>query len=179
MKILLHACCGPCATFPVKALREAGHELHGFFYNPNIHPFQEYQRRLEAFQQFANRVDLPVIIKDDYEIEKFFRETAYREELRCRYCYHIRLAEAARFARKGRFEAFTTTLLVSPFQKHEWIKETGEALAEEYGVPFYYQDFRSGFSEGVALSKEMQLYRQPYCGCVFSERDRYRRKEKK
>lgn len=175
MKILLHACCGPCATYPVKILREQGCEVFGFFYNPNIHPYTEYSKRLEAFQSFAVKSDLEVIIKDDYNLEKFLREIVYREDIRCRFCYWMRLNETARYAKKGKFDYFSTTLLVSPFQKHEWIREAGENLAEKYQIPFLYQDFRAGFKEGVLLSKELQLYRQQYCGCIFSERDRYRK----
>ena len=178
MKILLHCCCGPCATFPVKSLREEGHKIHGFFYNPNIHPFLEYQKRLEAFQNFAVQAELETIMKDEYDLEKFLRETAYREDIRCRFCYYLRMEEAARYARKGRFDAFSSTLLVSPFQKHGLIKQIGEEVGERYQVPFLYRDFRDGFSQGVTISKEMNLYRQPYCGCIFSERDRYRKEKK-
>lgn len=175
MKILLHACCGPCATYPVRELTAQGHDLTGFFFNPNIHPYREYQRRLETFQTYAAGAGLPVLVKDDYDLETFFRQTAFREADRCLFCYQIRLREAARYARKGRFEAFTTTLLVSPYQKHEQIVTVGQAMAAEFGVPFLAQDFRPGFREGVEISRQLQLYRQPYCGCIFSERDRYRK----
>lgn len=178
LKILLHACCGPCATYPVQELTAQGHELMGFFFNPNIHPYLEYQKRLETFQQFAAAVALPVIIKDEYDLETFFRETAFREKDRCRFCYYLRLKEAARYARKGRFDAFTTTLLVSPYQDHLLIQSIGQAVALESGVPFFDQDFRAGFSQGAAMSREMGLYRQPYCGCLFSERDRYQKNKR-
>lgn len=178
MKILLHSCCGPCAIFPLKTLRNEGHEVYGFFYNPNIHPYREYQQRLDTFKEFAAKTELEVIIKDEYELEKFLREAAYREDIRCKFCYHMRLEETAKFAKKGKFDAFTTTLLVSPFQKHNLIKEVGEGIAEKYSIPFYYMDFRGGFKEGVESSKEMMLYRQPYCGCIYSERDRYRKEKK-
>ncbi|ACX52723.1 protein of unknown function DUF208 [Ammonifex degensii KC4] len=178
MKVLLHICCGPCAIYPVKVLRAENLEVYGFFFNPNIHPYTEYQRRREALAQFAESVDLPVIYADDYPMEEFFRRVAYREALRCRFCYHLRLERTAAVAKHGRFDYFTTTLLVSPFQKHELIKETAEAVAEAYGLPFLYRDFRPGFKEGVELSKELGLYRQQYCGCLYSEKERYWREKK-
>lgn len=173
MKTLLHICCGPCATYPLPRLREQGHEVHGYFYNPNIHPYQEYARRQEGVAQLAEAHNLPVIYHPDYELESFLREVAYREHQRCRFCYYLRLKQAAQIARKGKFDAFTTTLLVSPFQKHEQIKEIGQLVGEQMGVPFYYEDFRPGFPETVSRSKELGLYRQQYCGCIFSEKERF------
>jgi predicted adenine nucleotide alpha hydrolase (AANH) superfamily ATPase len=175
LRILLHCCCGPCSTFPLKTLNEEGHSIFGFFYNPNIHPFQEYQKRLDTFQEFAAKTHLQTIIKDNYDLDKFLREIAFREEIRCRFCYYLRLTETAKHAKKGKFDGFSTTLLVSPFQKHSLIKQIGEEIGEMYQIQFLYRDFRMGFKEGVEISKEMQLYRQTYCGCIYSERDRYRK----
>ena len=115
----------------------------------------------------------PVIVDEQYELENFLRGVVFREGERCRICYSIRLQKAAQIARKGKFDAFTTTLLVSPFQKHELIKEIATSVSQETGVPFFYQDFRTGFKEGVMQSKEEKMYRQQYCGCVFSEKERY------
>jgi predicted adenine nucleotide alpha hydrolase (AANH) superfamily ATPase len=176
MRLLLHACCGPCATYPYKSLIDKGLEVTGFFYNPNIHPYTEYQKRLEAFKVFGEKVGLSVIIKDSYDLEEYLRNVAFRESERCHLCYWMRLSEAAKVAKHGRFDAFTTTLLVSPFQKHNLIRQIGDELAKAHGIDFYYQDFRDGFKEGVELSKEMGLYRQVYCGCIYSERDRFMRK---
>jgi len=173
MKILLHACCGPCSIYPIKALREEGHDLRGYFYNPNIHPYTEYERRLDAFRRYTDKIDLPVIAEDDYELDEFLRHVSYREGDRCRFCYGMRLKRAAQVARKGKYEAFTTTLLVSPRQKHELIKEIGTAIGQEAGIPFYYRDFRPGYRQAVIESKEENMYRQQYCGCIYSERDRY------
>ncbi|MEW6387244.1 MAG: epoxyqueuosine reductase QueH [Thermodesulfobacteriota bacterium] len=173
MKILLHICCGPCAIYPVEVLRLSGHEVRGFFYNPNIHPYQEFGRRVAALEQFVGVAGLPMIWDRSYDLEEFLRMLVFRETERCRFCYQMRLSAVARAAREGRFDAFTSTLLYSKFQDHETIKELGEHLAQEEGVPFYYQDFREGWAKGVAASKEMGLYRQPYCGCIYSERDRY------
>ena len=116
---------------------------------------------------------LPVVIDEDYELADFLRQVAYREGERCRVCYGLRLYRAAQVAKKGRFDAFTTTLLVSPRQKHELIKDIGEAAGRETGIPFYYRDFRPGYREAVNISKEEKMYRQQYCGCIYSERDRY------
>jgi|UniRef100_A0A7C3V2X9 hypothetical protein len=172
MKILLHICCGPCAIYPVEALRAAGHRVEGYFDNPNIHPYQEFWRRVEALEDYASRVGLPVIWNKDYDIEEFFRMVAFREQERCRFCYHLRLGRAARRARAAGFEAFSSTLLYSRYQQHDLIREVARQAAAEAGVAFYYEDFRQGWAEGVARSKAMGLYRQSYCGCIFSERER-------
>lgn len=178
MKILLHVCCGPCSIYPVAALQEEGHDLRGYFFNPNIHPYTEFSKRLETFTGYAEKIGLPTIIDNNYDLEEYLRNVAFREGERCRICYSLRLKRAAQIARKGKFDAFTTTLLVSPFQKHELLKEIAASIAAETGIPFYYQDFRPGFKEGVLRSKEENMYRQQYCGCIFSERDRYMPKSK-
>jgi hypothetical protein len=172
MKILLHVCCGPCSIYPIDSLRKAGHEIRGYFYNPNIHPFTEFRQRRDTFTEYA-QIELPVIVDEQYELENFLREVVFREGERCRICYSMRLQRTAQIARKGKFDAFTTTLLVSPFQKHDLIKEIATSVSQETGVPFFYQDFRIGFKEGVLQSKEAKMYRQQYCGCIFSEKERY------
>ncbi|MEJ5329352.1 MAG: epoxyqueuosine reductase QueH [Desulfobaccales bacterium] len=173
MKLLLHICCGPCAVYPVGVLREGGHEVRGFFFNPNIHPYQEFARRVAAVEEFARHAGLPVIWNRGYDLEGWLRMVAFREGERCRLCYYLRLRQAARVARGGKFEAFTTTLLYSKYQRHELIRELGEQVAREVGLPFYYQDFREGWAAGVEESRALGLYRQAYCGCIFSERDRF------
>ena len=173
MDILVHMCCGPCSSYPVPLLLEQGHQVRGLFYNPNIHPFQEYQRRQKGVEELAGLLGIEVIYLPEYDIEKYFQDTAFREGQRCRICYSLRLTRAAQIARRGNFDAFTTTLLISPFQKHELIRDIGEQIAEQVGIPFFYQDFRPGYKESVIRSKEMGLYRQQYCGCLFSERERF------
>ena len=173
MKVLLHICCVPCAIYPVQVLGAGGHEVQGFFYNPNIHPYQEFARRVAALEQFVNQVGLPMLWDRSYDLEGFLRLLVFRETERCRFCYQVRLRAAGLAAGEGKCDAFTSTLLYSKFQNHELIRELGEQVAQEVGVPFYYEDFREGWTEGVAASKEMGLYRQPYCGCIYSERDRY------
>lgn len=177
-KILMHVCCGPCSIYPLDYLRGEGHNVHGYFFNPNIHPYTEYIRRKETLDAFAEKENWPVIFAEEYPLEEYFRHVAYREGQRCRFCYAMRLLQAVRVAKRGKFDAFTTSLLVSPFQKHELIREVAEDLADRYDVPFYYVDFRKGFKEGVEKSKLLGMYRQQYCGCVFSEKERYAPREK-
>lgn len=178
MHILLHTCCGPCATYPVTSLRDEGHEVTGFFYNPNIHPYKEYEKRLHTLMDYSERVGLKTIIQDNYALEEFLRMVSGKEAIRCGFCYQLRLREAARIAKENNYQAFSTTLLVSPYQDHDLIKKTGERLGEEFNLPFYYVDFRPGYRIGVQISRELGLYRQPYCGCIYSERDRYRKEKK-
>ncbi|MBP2652876.1 MAG: queH [Firmicutes bacterium] len=180
MSMLLHVCCGPCAAYPVEYLKAKGFDVVGYFYNPNIHPYKEFRRRLETAEEFAAKVGLEFIIDDSYQLEDFLRLALDAPEGRCRECYHLRLRQAARYAKANGYDYFTTTLLVSPYQQHDVIKAIGENIAAQEGIAFLYFDFRLGWHEGVKISKELELYRQPYCGCVFSERDRYQkpRKEK-
>ena len=173
MKVLIHTCCGPCAIHPVDALRRDGHEVMAFFYRHNIHPFAECLRRQQALQQYADSIALKVIVQEGYELEDFLRKAAFREADRCRICYHDRLRTTALLARRGKFGAFTSTLLYSKFQNHETIRELGESVAKAAGVPFLYRDFREGWKEGVETSKRLGLYRQQYCGCIYSEKERF------
>jgi predicted adenine nucleotide alpha hydrolase (AANH) superfamily ATPase len=173
MKVLMHICCGPCAIYPVQQLRREGFELLGYFANPNIHPFQEYAKRLEGAEVMAGELQLPLEVEQSYHPEDYFREVAFREDERCRFCYLIRLRQAAEAAVRLGCDGFTTSLLVSPWQKHDLLYELGEAVGRERNVPFLYYDWRRGFSEGRRQAKEMGLYRQQYCGCLYSERERY------
>ena len=173
MKLLLHLCCAPCTIYPLDLLRQNQHEICGLFYNPNIHPYLEYKKRLETLKDYADKQNLKVIWPEGYEMETFLRNVTFREADRCLQCYYLRLNFTAMTAKSREFDGFTTTLLYSKFQKHEIIKGIGESLAKEYGVIFHYQDFRVGWAEGVRISKESGIYRQPYCGCVYSEKERY------
>lgn len=175
MRILVHICCGPCAITPVSALLGAGMEVTGFYYNPNIHPLQEYLRRREGVEQVAQRLGIRVLFKDDeYDPQVYFRAVTFREANRCLPCYALRLERTVAIARRGRFEAFTSTLLYSKFQKHDQVRSLGADMAQNSGLCFHYQDFRAGWSEGVNLSREWGIYRQQYCGCLYSEFERYR-----
>jgi predicted adenine nucleotide alpha hydrolase (AANH) superfamily ATPase len=157
----------------VESLAGKGHYVHGFFFNPNIHPYQEFAKRAATLEKYAARIGLPVIWDRGYHLEEFLRAVVFREEERCRFCYYHRLLATARVARGGKFDAFTSTLLYSKYQNHEVIREIGQEVVREVGVPFYYEDFRVGWAHGRARTKALRLYKQQYCGCIFSERDRY------
>ncbi|MBN1584067.1 MAG: epoxyqueuosine reductase QueH [Anaerolineae bacterium] len=169
--ILLHVCCAPCATYPAKRLRELGFEVTGYWYNPNIHPFGEHERRRETLAQYAHEIDLPVIWEPGYEIVDFMRAIGGQEAFgtRCRICYRMRLARAAQVAARERFEALTTTLLISPYQDQQAIRAIGQDVAAMQDVAFFYENFRRGWSEHAKMTREHGLYSQRYCGCVYSE----------
>ena len=173
MKMLLHTCCGPCSIYPLRSLREKGFDPMGFFYRSNIHPYSECLKRQQTLIEYAHQMDFKIIISDAYDLENFLRNIAYRENKRCYFCYHDRLRSTALVARRGKFDAFSTTLLYSKFQKHDLIKSIGEAVGESVGIQFYYQDFRQGWKEGIETSKRLNMYRQTYCGCIYSEKERY------
>ena len=173
MKILLHTCCGPCSIYPVKVLRDEGCDVMGFFYRHNIHPYQECQRREETLATYASTIGLRVVFEKGYDLEGFIQNVAFRESNRCLYCYRARLYAAAKVAKKGKFDAFSSTLLYSKFQNHDLIKSMGQSVAKETGIRFYYRDFRDGWKEGIDASKQMGMYRQSYCGCIYSEKERF------
>jgi len=155
-----------------------GIEVMGFFYRYNIHPFQECQKREDTLKEYSQSIDLKVIYQQDYKIEKFLQSVVFREKDRCRYCYYDRLKATALFAKKGKFDAFSTSLLYSKFQNHDLIRQTGEAISKKYSIKFLYHDFREGWKLGIKESKHLNMYRQQYCGCIYSEKARYFKKEK-
>ena len=173
MKALLHVCCANCAIYPIKTMREDGLEVMGFFYRHNIHPYTECLKRQEALEAYAEQINLKVIYQEGYDLEGFIRNVAFRESERCNYCYHDRLRSTALLAKRGKFDYFSSTLLYSKHQKHELIRSMGESIGKSVGVPFLYHDYREGWKEGIECSKQMGLYRQHYCGCVYSEKERF------
>ena len=172
-RVLIHSCCAHCAAHTVEHWRQQDYEVSAFWYNPNIHPYMEHQLRLEAMQSLAQEMDLPLIINEGYDIIDYFRQVAGHEAERCRHCFRLRLAKTAETAKTMGFDAFTTTLLISPQQKHEIIQEMGNELAGEKDVAFLYADLRKRYSDSRRMTKPMELYRQQYCGCVYSEWERY------
>jgi epoxyqueuosine reductase len=172
MKVLLHTCCGPCTIYPLRVLREQGHEVSGYFFNPNIHPYSEFMKRRDTLHAFAKNASLPLVIDDGYELESFLRGALDYGRDRCLFCYRTRLAQAFSQGEALGVDAVTTTLLYSKYQKHADIIAIASELSEEYDVPFLYEDFRAGWAEGVSESKRLDMYRQKYCGCVFSELER-------
>jgi predicted adenine nucleotide alpha hydrolase (AANH) superfamily ATPase len=175
MRILVHICCAPCFIYVHKKLKEEGNEVIGFWYNPNIHPFLEYRARLESLLKYQEFENIEIIYKDEYRLKEFLKGQVSVED-RCKFCYEHRLKECARVAKEKGFHYFTTTLLESPFQKHDLIKEIGEKLGNDFGIKFYYEDFREGHEEGKKIARSLSLYRQRYCGCVFSELERFGKK---
>jgi predicted adenine nucleotide alpha hydrolase (AANH) superfamily ATPase len=173
VKLLIHCCCAHCAAYTVEYWRQQGYDLSALWYNPNIHPYTEHQYRLESMQTLAEKMGLPLIVTSGYDIIEYFRRVVGHEADRCRYCFRLRLSKTAEIAGEKGFDAFTTTLLISPQQKHELIKEAGEKLAEETGVEFLYADLRKRYSDSRHITKPLDLYRQQYCGCVYSEWERY------
>lgn len=159
-KILLHACCAPCTTYVNQWLVENSFEVKALFYNPNIRPRQEYERRLLTMEYYATTVGLKVIYeKNDVETEPE----------KCENCYRVRLSRTAKFAKDLGYDYFSTTLLISPFQKHDLLKQVGERVSLEFGVEFFYRDSRPGYRESRQRAKEMKLYQQKYCGCKKGE----------
>lgn len=175
-RVLLHICCAPCTVYPLSVLRGENMRVHGFFYNPHIQPYLEFEKRKTVLEAYAEAERIPLIVRNDYDPVTFFRQTAFRETSRCTYCYSLRIEAAANLARKSRFDAFTTTLLYSRQQKHELIVSLAEEASRKHGIPFYYRDFREGWREGQEKAKALGMYRQQYCGCVYSEMERYCRK---
>ncbi|OGO43058.1 MAG: hypothetical protein A2Z05_03855 [Chloroflexi bacterium RBG_16_60_22] len=172
-KVLLHVCCAHCAAFTIEHWRRQGYAVSGLWYNPNIHPFTEHQRRLESMASLARELDLPLTVADGYDMAAYFRRVAGHEDGRCRHCFDLRLGKTAETAREQGFDAFTTTLLISPHQKHDLIKEIGDGIAAQRGVAFLYADLRKRYSDSRHITKPLDLYRQQYCGCLYSELERY------
>ena len=178
-KTLLHTCCAPCSIACVELLRSQGIEPVSYWFNPNIHPYQEYKARRDTLMAYAPSIGMELIVQEDYGLRGFVRAVAEDIDRRCGYCYALRLEQTAKFAAENGFASFTTTLLVSPYQNHALLAETAEEMARRYGVAFLYRDFRPGFRDGQAKARELGLYMQKYCGCVFSEEDRYQNKLQK
>lgn len=179
MKILLHICCAPCSVACIDYLRENGIEPHGLWYNPNIHPFTEYKQRKNTLKDYAKSIEMALSVEGDYGLRQFISESESTVfGIRCKYCYDVRMDYTAKFASEHGFEAFTTTLLISPYQNHEMLIESAQRAAEKYNVKFEYFDFRLLFKQGQEKARELDLYMQKYCGCIFSEEERYRKRNK-
>ncbi len=178
MKTLLHICCAPCASRCIESLRQEGFDVTGYWYNPNIHPFTEYRARRNCLRQYAEEIGLPLIEQDEYALRPFVREVAEDIENRCVKCYEMRLFAAAKTAKEQGFDSFTSSLFISPYQNHELMKSVAERAAEAYGVAFLYRDFRELFRPGQEFAREHGFYMQKYCGCVFSEEERYLKRHK-
>ena len=170
MKLLMHICCSNCSIYPFKAFLARGLTVRGFWFNPNIHPYPEYDLRLESLRKLQGLWDLDVEYVDHYGIDDFVKTVRTPGEGRCVRCYAMRLEETAKTARRMNLDGFTTSLLVSPYQKFGGVIGVGREMGKRYSIPFYEEDFRPGYKGNIGVSKELGLYRQKYCGCVFSER---------
>lgn len=179
MKLLLHVCCAPCSTYTLSNLRNQDIDVSGYFYNPNIHPYREFRKRLASLRVFAEEKEFQLEVESEYGLTEYLRKVVFHEKERCMICYAMRLEKTAQQAAKSGADAFSSTLLYSRYQKHEVIVKTGREMAEKYGVAFYYDDFRTGWQEGIDRAIAMDLYRQPYCGCIYSEQERYDKKLQK
>ena len=174
MKLLMHTCCAPCSVYCIDSLREEGIEPTVYWYNPNIHPYMEYKARRECLREYTKSINIEAIFEEDYGLDEFCKNVIGDLQNRCTdYCYPVRLRKTFEYAKDNGYDAVTTTLLYSIYQNHNFIKEYMEKLSKEYGIDFLYRDFRVGFREGQAKARELELYMQKYCGCVFSEEMRY------
>jgi hypothetical protein len=178
-KVLVHVCCAHCAAYTIDYWRQQGHDVSAFWYNPNIHPYLEHQHRLEAMQKLSREMGFPLIVAEGYDMIEYFRRVAGHEAERCPYCYELRLSRTAGAARAQGCDAFTSTLLISPQQKHDIIREIAGKIADEVGVEFLYADLRKRYSDSRHITKPMELYRQQYCGCIYSEWERYSHEDSK
>lgn len=173
-KVLIHCCCAHCAAYTINHFKELGYDVTAYWYNPNIHPYTEHESRLNSMRELAEKLGVPLVAEEGYDMPEFLREVALDLDNRCSYCFNIRLEKCASFAVKHGFKGFTSTLLISPHQKHELLKEIGARLAGSKGVEFFYEDMRKRYSDSRCITKPMDLYRQTYCGCIYSEWERYK-----
>ncbi len=174
MKLLLHTCCAPCSVYCIDTLRNEGIEPTVYWFNPNIHPYMEYKERRDCLKEYTKSIEVEAIFEENYGLDEFCKNVVNSLETRCQdYCYPVRLERTAKYAKEHGYTHISTTLLVSPYQKHDIIKDLGEKIAKNYGLEFLYRDFRIGFRDGQSKARELGLYMQKYCGCIFSEESRY------
>ncbi len=182
--LLLHACCAPCSSYVLEYLSNY-FKITILYYNPNIYPVEEYERRLGELKQFLTQVTYqnPVTLveapyrPEDYEKAILGHENEGERSIRCYHCYHFRMEQAANYAKEHGFDYFTTTLSISPYKNSEWINEIGATLQKEYGIKYLYADFKkkNGYKRSLELSREYGLYRQDYCGCSYSYNSRQKK----
>ena len=174
MKLLLHTCCAPCSVYCIDSLRKEEIEPTVYWFNPNIHPYMEYKSRRDCLKEYTKNINVKAIFEENYGLDEFCKNVIGDLQNRClNYCYKVRLEQTAKYAKEHGYTHFSTTLLVSPYQNHEGLIKVANEMAEKYNVEFLYRDFRVGFREGQAKARELGLYMQKYCGCVFSEEMRY------
>ncbi len=186
--LLLHSCCAPCSSYVLEYLSRY-FAITVFYYNPNIYPEGEYRQRIDELRRLLRVLpaENPIeLAEGPFDPERFYaiargRENEPEGAMRCRLCYRLRMEEAAAEAKRRGMDYFTTTLSVGPRKRADWLNEIGAELEKEYGVSYLYSDFkkRGGYQRSVELSKEYGLYRQDYCGCVYSYREREEQKKRR
>lgn len=174
MNLLLHICCACCLCAPLNELRKEGFRVTGLFYNPNIHPFLEFRRRLKALRVFQESDPIPVIYHEEYGIREYLKNVNYEGDDRCADCYALRLKFTADYAKRNGFDTFTSTMLFSVYQNHEQLKMISENLSREHEINFVYRDYRHLSECSQDIARKKMIYRQGYCGCIFSEYERYK-----
>ena len=180
MRLLLHCCCGPCATSVADHFRAVGHDVVGWFFNPNIHPDEERRRREATLAKAAEAVGVPLLPEGPaMRLDEFLLELARRGGRRCLACYELRLEATARKAAEQGFDAFASTLVISPYQDLDSIAEIGVRAGEAAGVEFQFVDLRSSYPKSCERARELDLYRQNYCGCMFSALERAERRTRR
>ena len=178
-KLLLHACCGPCSSYVLEYLCNY-FDITIYYYNPNIYPKEEYTRRKEELKTFVNKFNNKIkVIEEFYNTDEYYKSIKGLEKLgekseRCYKCYEFRLDKTALFAKENNYDYFTTTLSISPYKNAEWLNEIGKNMEEKYNIKYLFADFKkkNGYKRSLELSKEYKLYRQDYCGCVYSKQER-------
>jgi epoxyqueuosine reductase len=173
MKLLLHVCCGPCSLYPLSVIRDCGIEVCCYFFNPNIHPYREFKKRIEALSIVSKHLNIKTVYDDSYQLTDFLRKIVFHEKQRCEICYEIRLLKTVEYAKANGFNSFTTSLLYSRYQNHQSLIEKCTQLANISGLDFFYRDFRDGWQLGIDESKALNIYRQSYCGCIYSEQESF------
>ena len=179
MSLLIHTCCGPCLLYPADFFLKNEIDFTVYFYNPNIHPYKEFRARLDSLKQLCEDRKYKLLVERDYGLKEFIRSVVFKEKSRCPICYHTRLKKTAELASKNDFDSFSSTLLYSKYQDHNLIKRQCESFASDYSLSFLYEDFREGWNWGIDESLKENLYRQKYCGCIYSEQERFDNRLKK
>ena len=178
-KLLLHACCGPCSSYVIEYLSNY-FDITIYYYNPNIYPENEYLRRLNELIKFVNEFNNNIkVIEEKYDSKEYYNNIKGLENLgekskRCYNCYKFRMEKTVIFAKENNYDYFTTTLSISPYKNAEWLNEIGEELEKKYDIKYLYADFKkkNGYKRSIELSKIYNLYRQDYCGCIYSKKSR-------
>ena len=178
MKLLMHICCSNCSIYPLQSLLLEGIDVRGFWFNPNIHPYTEYAARLGSLVTLEKLWNIDIAYEDDYALDAFLTSIVGKGSERCTVCYSMRLDRTAREAKRMHLDGFTTSLLASPYQQFDMIEIIGQKAAKRHGVAFHAADFRTGWKNAQRLARELALYRQKYCGCIYSEMERYEPREK-